>query len=314
MNYQIYTSVKDAVEAVRDFDAINFKDQSLKHYSLSYSLEHAKDEWEQFSKSGDRFYGGTTENVIKKYEGDHSYEAKIISSISEQLESEDFFKKKFKFHTRQIVGCRVDIPRYLNNDPRYWFSIKKRNTPEKAVRVYAPMGGLSWVTAKEMRVCGALTCSIVEALEAIGINVELWASCRVNDVFSISSNLSKEQENAVRSDSDYSSLCHLIKIKDSSEYCDLGLINYVTGDNGFYRNIIFKNRILEGCRLCASGAGLMYSGCGGSSNFTRDLIPSDEEYDTEKDIVVPRIYDMDEAKKWIESKMMGFVSNIKEEE
>jgi len=296
MNYSVYASVNDAVAAIQKKP--DFKGFADAHPKCRWNMSIGEREWEQIT-NGDSFFGGGTKKVVEAFMGEHSYEAKLTSSIESQFETEEFYKKRFKFHNRQIVGSRVDIPRYLNGDQRYWFAIKKIRMPNKAIRVFAPMGGLCNVSARQMQVCGALTCAVVEALETQSISVELWASCCCSRVFDWLNDASKEQRDALKADEDWRNICNLIKLKDSSQYCDYGMINYVTGNSGFYRNVIFKDRILTGMR--GTSRGLYYCSSGSSYNFERSLIPPDEDYDPKNDIIIPRIYELDEAKNWLEN-------------
>ena len=208
--------------------------------------------------------------------------------------SDDFMKKRFTFRNKQLVGQRVDIPRYLSGDQRCWFATKKIKKIAQAVRVYSPIGGSILVSKKEMQVCGALTCSVVEKLESEGINVELWAAYSIRDFFN-------ERVNPV--DDDGMKVCGLIKIKDSSEYSDLGMISYVTGNNHFYRNIVFKSRIKFAYDVFMQTG--IQSKCRGnymSSNFIEEYILPDGEYTKENTIVIPRIYHMDSAIQWFNDK------------
>ena len=305
MYYSVFASVQDAVNQAHNTP--NWGQLNRQYPNNDWEIDQMRDEWQSIVLGGS-FHGGGLKAVTKKFEGDHSYEAAITANIESQFESDNFYKKKFRFHNRQIQGQRVDIPRYLNNDPRYWFSVKKIPMPNRAVRVFAPMGGLCNVSSRQMQVCGALTCAICEALEANGIAVELWASCCCHNVFSTRVGATKEQLDAIRSDSDWTDICHLIKLKDSSQYCDYGMINYVTGDSGFYRQIVFLDRVYAGAKRFASG--VRYAGCGSSYSFEKKLIPPDEDHDAETDIVVPRIYDIDDAKAWLETNLNKAVCNV----
>ena len=150
------------------------------------------------------------------------------------------------------------------------------------------------VSKEEMQVCGALTCSVVEKLESDGINVELWAAYSIVDFF-------HKRVNPL--DNDGCKVCGLIKIKDSSEYSDLGMISYVTGNNYFYRNIVFKSRIKFAYDVfmqtgIKSKCDLSYR----SSDFLEKYILPDGEYTKKNTIVIPRIYHMDSAIQWFKNK------------
>ena len=141
------------------------------------------------------------------------------------------------------------------------------------------------MTKKDMEVCGALTCAAVEVLESNGIGVELWAS--------------GVSEGCRRYGSGNTDICTLIKLKDVGQYTDYGMINYITGNSWFYRNIVFKDRIISACKN-----GGNYISVGGSVNFRRDLIPQEDGYDIDLDVVIPRIYNIKVAKSWIENDLM----------
>lgn len=307
MHYSVWADVSKLVEQAKH--ELDWKRLYEITGSSGYVSEAERD-WDEFTFGGS-FYGGGTNEVISKFLGPHEYEAKVIANIERQLENENFFRKKFVFKNRQIQGQRVDIPRYLNGDQRYWFSVKKVPMPNRAVRLFAPMGGIARVSQSEMAVCGALTCAVCEALESNGINVELWACCCVGSVANFHGKATDEQRRFGRSQIKNCDLCQLVKIKDSSQYCDYGMINYITGDSGFYRNIIFKDRI---CALMntAESTGMYYSNCGCSYNFTRECIPKDEDYNSEADIVIPRIYNIDEAKYWLNENLDKAIANVNE--
>lgn len=228
MNYLIHNSVDQLIldaDKAPDWSAAmeRCKDGTDKSY-VTYTMRGNWDSW----TSGTPF-NGKTSKVIDAYRGEHEYESKIMCDTACEMMSDDFMKKRFTFRNKQLVGQRVDIPRYLSGDQRCWFATKKMKKIAQAVRVYAPIGGIGNVTKEEMEVCGALTCSVVEKLESDGINVELWAAYHIQDFFC--------GHPPVNYDSDWEKMCGLVKIKDSSEYSDLGMIAYVTGNDYFYSTL-----------------------------------------------------------------------------
>ena len=291
MNYLIHNSVeKMLVEAENapDWEAARKKYPN----ESGYINNNMKIRWDCWT-NGTAFHGKTSE-VISECRGEHEYEARIMSDISRDMMSDDFMKKRFTFRNKQLVGQRVYIPRYLSGDQRCWFATKKIKKIAQAVRVYAPIGGSGNVSKEEMQVCGALTCSVVEKLESEGINVELWAAYSIGDFF-------HERVNPL--DNDGMKVCGLIKIKDSSEYSDLGMISYVTGNDYFYRNIVFKSRVKFAYNVFMQTG--IKSKCGGnchSSNFLEEYILPDGEYTKKNTIVIPRIYHMDSAIQWFNNK------------
>ena len=291
MNYLIHNSVeKMLVEAenASDWEA------AIKKYpnESGYINHDMKGSWDSWTKG--TAFNGETGKVIDECRGEHEYEARIMSDKSHSMMSDDFMKKRFTFRNKQLVGQRVDISRYLSGDQKCWFATKKIKRIAQAVRVYAPIGGLGNVSKEEMQVCGALTCSVVEKLESEGINVELWAAYFIPDFF---------HQRVNKNDDDGMKVCGLIKIKDSSEYSDLGMISYITGNNHFYRNIVFKSRVKFAYDVFMQTG--IKSNCGGnyhSFNFLEEYILPDGEYTKENTIVIPRIYHIDSAIQWFNNK------------
>lgn len=291
MNYLIHNSVEQMLieaENAPDWESAIKKYPNESRY-INYDM---KGKWNSWTKG--TAFNGETSKVIEECRGEHEYEARIMSDMSSDMMSDDFMKKRFTFMNKQLIGQRVDIPRYLSGDQRCWFATKKIKKIAQAVRVYAPIGGMGNVSKEGMQVCGALTCSVVEKLESEGINVELWAAYLLPDFF-------HQRVNA--NDDDGMKVCGLIKIKDSREYSDLGMISYVTGNNYFYRNIVFKSRIKFAYDVFMQTG--IKSNCGGnyhSFNFLEEYILPDGEYTKENTIVIPRIYHMDSAIQWFNNK------------
>lgn len=251
----------------------------------------AKSDWDYIS-SGSSFHGfGGTKGVADEFYGDHSYESKITCDMETCLISSTMNNPKWIFRNRQSNGCRADISLAMEAPDRCWMSLRREYRPSTAVRIFAPMGGIGDITAKQMAVCGALTCAVCELLERNGYSVEIWASC-IAEGCSL--------------DEDANKVFTLIKIKNSSQYTNYGLVNYICGNSHFYRNIIFKDRIRNICEK-----GFRYFGVGGSYNVREDMIPKEEN--TFIDIIIPRIYSLPKAKEWIEKEMMKiFVSGERE--
>lgn len=286
MTYSVYPSVAALVEAVKVESPPEPKGWRNKLYLTK---------WNRMSRG--TIFTGKTSKVISEVFSPHPYEASLVSSIEEEILSDDFFKKKFAFCNRQTVGQRVDIPRYLNGDQRCWFATRRQKRIQNAVRVFAPMGGRSNITKDQMAVCGALSCAICEILESNGIAVELWASCCATEVFECGRECPEEDK--------CEDICQLVKVKDSNEYMDYGFINFVTGNHHFYRNLVFKDRILAGIASYNSGVNKMFYSVGTSYNMSKELIPPDEDHDTNLDIVVPRIYEIEEAKRYLKERFCG---------
>ena len=291
MNYLIHNSVEQMLveaENAPDWEAAR-KKYPNKSWYINIDMENNWDSWTKGTA-----FTGNTNKVISECRGEHEYEARIMSDISSDMMSDYFMKKRFTFRNKMLVGQRVDIPRYLSGDQRCWFATKKIKRIAQAVRVYAPIGGVLNVSKEEMQVCGALTCSVVEKLESNGINVELWASYFIPNFF---------HQRVNPNDDDGYKVCGLIKIKDSNEYSDLGMISYVTSNDKFYRNVVFKSRVKFAYDVFMQTG--IESNCRGnyrSSNFLEEYILPDGEYTKKNTIVIPRLYQMDSAIQWFKNK------------
>lgn len=304
MQYMVYASPQAAFDAVRtepDWDALSSQ------YGFG-NVDYMKASWKSYNA---KWNGGTFEKVESEFHGDHAYEAGLMFHVEQELKSADFFKKRFVFQDRLTCGQRVNVGRYLAGDARCWSSVRRKATKNFAIRVFAPMGGLGVVSAKEMRVCGALTCAVVEAIEQNGICTEVWASCECAHVLGCRTGITLgEREANGLCGSGWDDVCTLVKIKDSSEYTDYGMLNYITGNNGFYRNIVFKTRVLCGVNLLPLGGKFTFMGA--SRNFDRENIPPDEAFDSSLDIVLPRIYEIEEAKKYLANDFIKQFDKIQE--
>ncbi len=307
MNYSTYASVKDLIDAVKS--PSDWEETMRKHevdrgksYGIRYMRSCIKDIVEGNN-------GGDTvklQTAIDATFGDHSYESSLTSEVESNINSSnEYYKEKFKFVNRQTSGGRVDVQRFLNGDPRCWFDVRKRKAETRAVRVFAPMGGVWDVTTEMMRVCGALSCAVSEILESNGISVELWASCICNGT------IGKCGSGCSRLHGSEASLCQLVKVKDASQYCDYGMINYVTGDSQFYRSVVWADRILYGVKSLANDK--YFCSYGSSTDFDRSCIPPDEDHDADYDIVVPRIYTIEDARKWLNEDFNEMMDNMGEE-
>lgn len=293
MTFSIHSSPHKIVERVEKANP-DFKLYYEKTKRKGYILEPL---WREVNSSSSFHGPNGTGGVIRDFRGSHEKSASLMADITKEIQTNNFVKDKFKFRNRLTVGSRVDISRYLSGDSRCWNSVRKTRSKAMTVRVFAPMGGLGNITRKELRTCGALSVSVTEAIESMGINVELWASCICGDMLRPYCNKYNVQEK------DMDAICTLIKIKDSEQYCDYGMIEYITGDSYFYRNIVFKDRYLSA--MTRADDGLYLRGDGGSYNFKKEALQDDEDFISDFDIVVPRIYDINDAKKWLENDFLN---------
>ena len=246
------------------------------------------------SPGGIKFYGTSTKDVIREVLKSHPRDAKISLNSMLNISSDVFMKKRFSFVNKQLNGCRVDVPRYLAGDPRCFFNVRKVRRENRAVRVYASIGGNCGRSTNELAVCGSLACGVTEYLESNGVNVELWAVTAINDMFSVGGN----SKDATDCDA-----VHLVKLKDSTSYIDLGLVSFICGYDKFFRNIVFKSYYKYGDSVYNMGYRLD-SHLGRVVQFNKDMLPPDSD-DKENSIIIPQFYSIDGAKRWFNE----FVNN-----
>lgn len=246
--------------------------------------------WKEITKpsviGGNSFYG-STEEVLAEVRKPHPKDSQIAFNTALNISSDVFMKKRFSFVNKQLNGCRVDIPRYLAGDPRCFFNVRKIRRENRAVRVYASIGGNCGRSSGELAVCGSLACAVVEYLESNGVNVELWAVTAINDLFDRGGN----QKDSTDRDS-----VHLIKLKDSTSYIDLGLVSFVCGYSKFFRNIVFKSYYKYADGIVGSGYHLD-NRLGHVVQFHRKMLPPGSD-DKENSIIIPQCYNISDAKRW----------------
>lgn len=280
MNYIVYNSIEDILKMAEG---------DGKHLES----DRAKRGWMVLSNGSNYHFSGKTSEVCEGARSEHSYEANLINEKMSSVMSDDFMKKRFTFQNKQMVGQRVDIPRYLSGDLRCWFATKKIRRVNHAVRVYASIGGNAHRGSSELAINGALACSVVDAIESEGVNVELWGVTRINHFFSDFPD--KEYQN----DRDCADVVHLIKLKDSCEYCDLGRIGWVIGNDKFFRNIIFKSLFnYADSKYVSNHMWTVAGGMGHACDFKKNMIIPDGEYTKENTIVIPNVYSASEARDW----------------
>lgn len=277
MHYIVYNSLEDVLK-------------NAETPPEEWHCQWCKYRWDRITDPKDSYrlkmYGRTKE-VVGEVRKAHPKDAKIATNMTSDISSDVFMKKQFSFVNKQIHGCRVDIPRYLSGDPRCFFSAKKIRRENRAVRVYASIGGNWSRSASELAVCGSLACAVTEWLESNGVNVELWAVTAIDGMFDCGGNSNDKTDLDV---------VHLIKLKDSTSYIDLGLVSFVCGYSRFFRNIVFKSYYKYGNSLANSGYNLD-DALGHVVQFTKDMLPPGCD-DKENSIIIPQMYNIESAKDW----------------
>lgn len=231
------------------------------------------------TESDDGFHGNQ-EKVYEKY-ATHKVkkESSLVNDVMGEFKSLEFDEVKWKFAQRLVEGDSVDVNRYLDGQEKCWLGVKKQRKRKKVVRIYSEFGGHCGRSAKELAVNGAMAVTLCEILESMGIGVELWACTYAKDVG--------------YNDID---ILEMVKVKASEEFADLGMINYVTGNNHVFRNTAFRNwgRILH-----ENDKGDLSWGLGSHGNLTMEILEGRQEDKADGTILIPSIYNVEEAKRWM---------------
>lgn len=231
------------------------------------------------TEGGDGFHGNQ-EKVYEKY-ATHKVEkeSSLVNDVMGEFKSLEFDEVKWKFAQRLVEGDSVDVNRYLDGQEKCWIGVKRQRKRKKVVRIYSEFGGHCGRSANELAVNGAMAVTLCEILESMGIGVELWACTYTKDVG--------------HNDID---ILEMVKVKSSEEFADLGMINYVTGNNHVFRNTAFRNwgRILH-----ENNKGDLSWGLGHHGNLTMEILEGRQEDKADGTILIPSIYDVEEAKRWM---------------
>lgn len=288
MILNVYAICNDIVKATSDdnHNIIELKNKKNKRYkTVNY--------WLNRTSLNDNFTGNN-KDVINKYYGQHEYEAKEIYNIIKYFDYENKIKKKLCFVNKQQQGFKVDVNRYLSGDNRCFFNMKKLNSTMNNVRIFAPIGGSAEKSEKSLKYNGSLTCIITEILEYNNMNVEIYAGC-----------ISRKCIRKIYNRSERDDIATLIKIKDTNEYCDYGKIAYITGDHHFYRNIVFRSRMLNSLNLKEDEE---FFSMGYSGDINKNILLESGISISDSDIFIPRVYSESEMNSFIEA----FKKKIKE--
>lgn len=265
------------------------------HDSIKDFFEYARWDWrsdkkfgssctrsaDEYGKTeGNGSFSGNQDKVYEKY-ATHKVEkeSSLVNDVMGEFKSLEFDEVKWKFAQRLVEGDSVDVNRYLDGQEKCWLGVKRQRKRKKVVRIYSEFGGHCGRSARELAVNGAIAVTLCEILESMGIGVELWActytkGCGING----------------------SDILEMVKVKASEEFADLGMINYVTGNSHVFRNTGFRNW----CRLLYENGGEDADwGLGYHGNLTMEILEGRQEDKADGTILIPSIYDVEEAKRWM---------------
>lgn len=228
----------------------------------------------------DEFYGNINSTYKDYIENNFTSFAKRIDMSLDKIDinTAAFLESKWEYVMRQEEGDEVDVSRYLADEDRYWNCCRKKKKNRDVVRVYFSGGANCFTSNQELAINGAVAVAVAEALEAQGINTELWLGYACE-----------------RACTNGDGLTTLIKLKDSNEYCDFGKLGFLCGQGKFFRSFGFSS-FLE---TAERDGKTLFSHLGRSVPLTKEnLCLEGEEACTS--IVVPQLYTSDTAKEWLE--------------
>lgn len=226
---------------------------------------------------GDRFHG-CAKKIDKEWKA-HKFSAgaSLLDGIIGSLKSASFTEDRWQFRRRLEEGDEVDCDRWLAGSDRCWSGVRRRRIEKRVVRLFMQVGGSCRRSAEELAVNGAVAVSVVEMLEASGVAVELWATGLFQDTY-------RNGDDGLIA----------VQLKGSQGFSDLGMINFVCGDNHVFRNTFFRAICLLGTEVGADTC----SNMGWQVNLTRKHIGL-EDCEAEETVVIPSIYDKDKAREWL---------------
>ena len=234
-------------------------------------------------------FHGNEQRLYKKYkEHDVKHEAGIMAGVMDNINTSDFVEHAWEFKQRLEEGDMIDVNRYLDGHEKFWCGVRRCLRNKQVVRVYIGLGGNCNRTREELAICGAVGVTVTEVLEAMGIGVELWGGCFSTGLFDNGDNGGV-----------------VVKLKDSNEFADLGMVNYICGDAHVFRNYFFRSWCLLGKR---DGLDTTQN-LGYCRNFNDKDIGLDEEEERTA-IIVPQLYNVEDAKKWLIDMFNGLKNRL----
>lgn len=277
MHVEFYDSLSEFIESAHKIKSSDFSEFSTNRSNV-----------ESCEDTSSKFHGNE-QKLYKKYkEHDVKHEAGIMAGIMDSVNTSDFVEHAWEFKQRLEEGDMIDVNRYLDGQEKFWCGVRRCLRNKQVVRVYVGIGGNCHRTKDELAICGAVGVTVVEVLEAMGIGVELWGGC-------FSTNLFDNGDNGGI----------VVKLKDSNEFADLGMVNYICGNAHIFRNYFFRSWCLLGKRDKLDTT----PNLGRCRDFCAKDIGLDEEEERTA-IVIPQFYDIDDAKEWLIGMFNGLKNRL----
>ena len=276
MHVEFYGSLNEFIET-----AHKTKQSDLKGFNTSES--HIES-----CEKPDKFHGDESKLYQKYKKHDVKHEAGIMSGVMDNINTSDFVEHSWEFKQRLEEGDMIDVNRYLDGHEKFWCGVRRCLRNKQVVRVYIGLGGNCGRSKEELAICGAVGVTVTEVLEAMGISVELWGGCFSTGLF-----VNGDNGGVV------------VKLKDSNEFSDLGMVNYICGNAHVFRNYFFRSWCLLGKRDNLDTA---YN-LGRCRDFNAKDIGLDEEEERTA-IVIPQFYNVEDAKRWLIQMFNGLKNRL----
>lgn len=241
---------------------------------------------------GDYFHGRFGAVYSKWRDHNVKKEASMMDGIISDINASEFKECSWVYKTRLEEGDSIDINRFLDGHEKFWCGVRRVMKDKKVVRVYLNIGGSCGRSREELAVCGAVGTTVCEVLESMGIATELWAASMSRNLFDYS-------------DGKYTNGGTVVRLKDSNEFADLGMINFICGDSHVFRNIIFRSWWMLGERIKQQPSGCL----GQHAELSMDDLGLEEE---ERDgvLIIPSLYNVEEARKYL----INFFNGVREKQ
>ena len=228
-------------------------------------------------ESNDSFCGDWARTCRKFENSEFDDEAALTDEIIDDINTIDFNEIKWKFMQRLCEGDAVDVERFLADNERCWNGCRRIPKLRRSIRIYVNFGGNCFRTQQELAVAGAVGVTFSEIMESMGIAAEIWAVAQ-----------------SIGMDANGNDYIDMIKVKAQNEYADMGLINFILGDDGVFRNAMFR---IDCIHAVENGFDTSFGLGRSEAASLDDLGLTDEE--KESAIIVPQIFDRESAKEWL---------------
>ena len=255
------------------------KTKAITKGTFSSKFSRAREILEECETCEDGGFNGNWKKVCKKFaDAEFEDEASLTSETIDEISTVDFNEIKWKFQQRLTEGDGVDVERYIAGQERCWYGCRRLPRSRQAIRIYINFGGNCFRSSKELSISGAMGVTFAEIMESMGIAAEIWAV-----------------HYSVGMDADGNDYVEMIRLKQQNEYCDFGLVNFMLGNDGVFRNGIFR----ANCYHAMKNGNDVSWGLGQSRSANLDILGLTEE-EKQSSIVVPQVYSKEAAVKWLE--------------